>query len=65
MAGDTLQTSERFKDAGDCPIRSVEIQGPDDSPAVQKHEGELWLGAEWITVRQARELRNWLNEVIP
>jgi hypothetical protein len=57
--------AEKFKDVGDCPIRSVEIQGQDDSPGVQKHVGEIWLGAEWLDVRQARLLRDWLNEVIP
>lgn len=58
--------AEKFKDAGDCPIRSVEIQGEDEGHAgVSSHVGELWLGAEWITVKQARALRDWLDEVIP
>lgn len=62
---DSIKTSEQFKDVGDCPIRSVEIQGPDHSPGMERHVGKIWLGAEWIDVKQARALRNWLNEVIP
>lgn len=62
----SLLPKEQFKDAGDCPVRSVEIQGADDGhDGVNKHVGELWLGAEWLTVQQARALRDWLNEVIP
>lgn len=58
------ETSERFKDVGDCPVRSVQIEtGEDGCP--EKHIGKLWLGAEWITVAEARALRNWLNEVLP
>lgn len=57
--------AEEFKDAGDCPVRSVEIQGPSDDPVFQHFIGKLWLGAEWIDVQQARELRDWLNKVIP
>lgn len=59
------KTSERFKDAGDCPIRSVEIQGPSNEAPFAPQVGKLWLGAEWIDVAQARLLRDWLNEVIP
>lgn len=57
--------SEAFKDAGDCPVRTVEIQGPSLELSVQKHVGELWLGAEWIDVAKARAFRDWLNEVLP
>ncbi len=57
--------AEQFKDTSDCPVRSVEIQGPSDDEGENRHAGELWLGAEWINVRQARALRDWLNEVIP
>jgi hypothetical protein len=57
-------STEQFKDVGDCPIRSVEIE-EGDKPHSESHAGELWLGAEWITVQQARWLREWLNEVIP
>ena len=59
------QTSERFKDAGDCPVRSIEIETGDDLGAGADHIGELWVGAEWIDVQKARELRDWLNKVIP
>ena len=57
--------AEKFKDAGDCPIRDVEIQKASDTPAFDKHAGELWIGSTWITVREARQLRDWLTEVIP
>ena len=49
-----------------CPCDTVEIQGPDPkNGCFNKHRGEIWLGAEWVTVEKARELRRWLDEVIP
>lgn len=56
--------AEKFNDVGDCPIESVEIEAG-ETMVGGRHIGELWLGAEWITVAQARALRDWLNEVIP
>lgn len=56
---------EQFKDAGPCPVRTVEIQRPSTDLGVKKHVGKLWLGGEWITVEQARAFRDWLNEIIP
>jgi hypothetical protein len=58
--------AENFIDAGDCPVRSIEIErNEDDEPHRRNHVGQLWTGAEWITVAQARVLREWLNQVIP
>lgn len=56
--------SEKFNDIGDCPVRSVEIERG-DKEYTEDHAGKIWLGAEWITVSQARALRDWLDEVIP
>lgn len=57
---------EQFKDIGDCPVESVEIErNPEDQPHRRSHVGELWVGAEWVNVSQARALRDWLNEVLP
>lgn len=57
---------EQFKDVGDCPVRSIEIElNKHEEPYREKHVGKLWTGAEWITVREARALRDWLNEVLP
>lgn len=30
-----------------------------------KKIGLLWLNGGWITIEKARELRDWLNKVIP
>jgi hypothetical protein len=57
-------STEQFKDVGDCPITSVEIEDGSQEWA-ESHIGEIWLGAEWINVKQARALRDWLNQVIP
>lgn len=57
---------EQFRtDAGECPIDGIDIQGPDVDPGIRSNVGKLWTGARWLTVAQARELRDWLNEIIP
>lgn len=35
------------------------------SAITAKNAGTLWTGSCWLTVAQARELRDWLNEAIP
>jgi len=41
----------------------MEIEGNiEDFP---NQVGKIWTGATWLTVEQARELRDWLDEAIP
>ena len=36
-----------------------------DTEKFPKHVGELYVNGDWFTVEQARELRDFLNEVLP
>lgn len=56
--------SEKFNDVGPCPVcPDMEIE--QDSKKYPANAGKLWMGSSWLTVAQAREMRDWLNKVIP
>jgi hypothetical protein len=58
-----LPTEKFNTEAGPCPHKVMEVEkGAENYP---NQVGKLWTGDDWVTVAQARELRDWLNKVIP
>lgn len=58
--------TEQFKDIpaplteGGRPLGYIE-----NDPEYPDESGQIWLRGTWLDVAKARELRDWLNKVIP
>lgn len=61
---DVIKTSEQFNELPPCPV-CTDIEIERDAKAWPDHVGKLWMGSTWLSVAEARELRDWLNKVIP
>lgn len=61
---DSIKTSERFNDLPPCPA-CADIEIERDAKNYPEYVGKLWMGSTWLSVAEARELRDWLNKVIP
>lgn len=64
---DPLTTDQQFNKGiapiltdGGNPIGHIE-----DDPDYPDEAGKIWLRGTWLDVAKARELRDWLNKVIP
>lgn len=62
-----LPTDEQFrKDIPPVLSDSGSVIGHiEDDPDYPDEAGKIWLRGTWIDVAKARELRDWLNKVIP
>lgn len=56
--------AEKFNDIPPFP-RCPDIEIEHDAKQYPEYVGKLWLGSTWLDVAEARELRDWLNKVIP
>lgn len=62
-----LTTDEQFrKDIPPVLSEGGSVIGHiEDDPDYPDEAGKIWLRGTWIDVAKARELRDWLNKVIP
>lgn len=59
--------SEQFNDVGPfLDSDGRECFGIEkDTKTYLKFVGQLWVGSTWLTVADARDLRDWLDKVLP
>jgi hypothetical protein len=57
-------SKEKFNELPPFPV-CTDIEIERDEKNYPEHVGKLWLGSTWFSVAEARELRDWLNKVIP
>jgi hypothetical protein len=55
-----FNTVSPFVHSDGHPIAEIEAD-----PRYPKQVGKLWVNSTWMTIEQARELRDWLDEAIP
>lgn len=56
--------AEQFNRVEPCQVcRDMELET--DAETYPQELGKLWTGSTWLTVPEARELRAWLDKVIP
>lgn len=57
--------AEKFNDAEPLLRDRATVAEIEKDEQYVKGLGQVWLDSNWFTVEQARELRDWLNKVIP
>jgi hypothetical protein len=58
--------SEQFKNTGTLTRDGFTVaEFETDKKQYSRHVGKLYIDGNWFTVDQARELRDFLNEVLP
>lgn len=55
---------EHFNNVGPFPLCD-DIAIERDAENYPDHVGKLWTGSTWLSVGEARALRNWLTEALP
>jgi hypothetical protein len=56
---------EKFNEVGPFTLRNNVVAEVERDPKYGKQLGALWFDSGWFTVPEARELRAWLDKVIP
>lgn len=61
MVEEKFNEVEPFLDPDDGSV----VMEVETDPIHPRRVGLLWTGNTWLNIEQARELRDWLNKVIP